>query len=156
VAPPRIASEQADRPGWRVGRRRLGPVLFAAALTIVAAFSAPTVTALPGFAELWQGEALTFTGVKSTFLTLRGEPAIVVEGELRNTSGRAAGVPAIHVSLRNAAGEEVYAWSVEPAVIELDAGASLGFRSALASPAPGGDHVALSLAERAGTIVGMR
>jgi hypothetical protein len=45
---------------------------------------------------------------------------------------------------------------VEPAAAELDAGAAIGFRSALASPLPGGDHVALSLAARTGVAVGMR
>jgi len=156
MAPRRTGLQEMDRPGWHAGRRRLGPVLFAFALTVIAAFAAPTVTALPGLAEIWQTDALAFAGVKSTFLALRGEPAIVVEGELRNTGSSTVAVPAIRVSLRNAAGEEVFSWSIEPAMAELAAGSSLGFRSALASPAAGGDHVALSLAERAGATVGMR
>jgi hypothetical protein len=127
------------------------------------------VTALPGVGELLHGEALAFSGVKSTFLANRGQPTIVVEGELRNRSGGTVAVPAIRVSLRNAESEEVTAWSVEPSVAELDAGASIGFRSALAPPAASGDHVALSLiypcracgpprllVERPGSIAGMR
>ena len=154
MVPGGLVPRQVGRPGWRAGRRRLGPVLFAVAVTIVAAFAAPTVTALPGVGALLHGEALALTDVKSTFLANRGEATIVVEGELRNKSDSAAAVPAIHVSLRNTAGEEVSSWSVEPSVAELDAGASIGFRSALAPPVAGGDHVALSLVERSDTIIG--
>jgi hypothetical protein len=156
VPSPRALFAETDRPGWPAGRRRLGPVLFALAVTIVAAFAAPTVTALPGVAEFFAADALEFIGVRSTFLSVRGAPAILVEGELQNASGRAVAVPAIRISLRDAAGGEVYAWSVEPAVAALAAGGSLGFRSALAAPPPEGDHVALSFADRSGTIVGMR
>ena len=69
----------------------------------------------------------------------------------------AVAVPAIRVSLcamRDV--EEVYSWLVEPAAAELDAGASIGFRSALASPLPGGERVALSLVGRTGVAIGMR
>ena len=154
MVPGGLVPRQVGRPGWRAGRRRLGPVLFAVAVTIVAAFAAPTVTALPGVGALLHGEALALTDVKSTFLANRGEPTIVVEGELWNKSGRATAVPAIRVSLRNTAGEEVSSWSVEPSVAELDAGASIGFRSALTPPVAGGDHVALSLVERYAPIIG--
>ena len=116
----------------------------------------PIVTAIPGLADLFQGDALAFIGVKSSFLRVGGKDAILVEGELVNTTGHTVAVPAIRISLRDAGAEEVYAWLVEPAAAELDAGASLGFRSALAPPVAGGEHVALSLAERAGPTVGMR
>lgn len=151
-----MAAGQVSSPGWRAGSRWLGLVLLAVALVLIAGFAAPIVTAIPGLADLFQGDALTFAAVKSSFLRVRGEDTLVVEGELINTSGHTVAVPAIRISLRDAGAEEVYAWLVEPAAAELDAGASLGFRSALAPPTAGGEHVALSLAERAAMTVGMR
>ena len=123
---------------------------------MVAMVVIPILTALPGLAGLFAGEPIAFTGVRSTFLRSQDQDAIVVEGELVNTTDRTVGVPAIRISLRDAGSEEVFSWLVEPAAAELNAGASIGFRSAVASPVPGGEHVALSLASRTGVAVGTR
>jgi hypothetical protein len=147
---------EAVPPGWPAGHRRLGPALFVVAIIVIVGFAAPIVTAIPGLAGLFRADEIAFAGVKSAFLRQRGEDTIVVEGDLVNTTGHAVTVPAIRISLRDGAAGEIYAWLVEPTASELAAGASLGFRSAMAPPVAGGEHVALSLAERAGPAVGMR
>jgi hypothetical protein len=121
----------------------------AVAVAVFAGIATPVVLALPGLAALFRGDALAFNRVKSAFLQVDGGTAIVVEGELVNTSGRTAKVPAIRVSLRDGRADEVYAWVVEPAATELAAGAALGFRSAQALPDAGASEVAVSLADRA-------
>lgn len=136
--------------------RRLAAAIVAGGVILVAVVTTPILTALPGLAGLFADEPLAFAGVKSTFLRTHDQDAIVVEGELVNTTHHAVEVPAIRISLRDARSEEVFSWVVNPATAEVDAGAAIGFRSALASPAPGGDHVALSLAPRTGVAVGMR
>ena len=168
AAPPRFGqgprsvetSRPAAKPANAAGRpRRNGRVLaavLAAGFAMLAGFVAPILTALPGLAGLFEVDELAFANVKSTFLRAHGHDAIVVEGALVNTTAHGVVVPAIRISLRDARSEEVYSWLVEPTAAELDAGASLGFRSALASPLPGGEHVALSLAGRTGVAIGMR
>jgi hypothetical protein len=123
TAPGKTGAGQARSPGWRAGSRRLGLGLLAVALVLIAGFAAPIVTAIPGLADLFQGDGLAFAGVKSSFLRVRGEDTILVVGELVNTTGHTVAVPAIRISLRDAEAEEVYAWLVEPAAAELDAGA---------------------------------
>ena len=110
-------------------------MLLAAALPAVAAFLA-------------RDEGFALENISSRFLGRGGESAIVVEGRLVNHAIRTEPVPAIRVSLRTEDDVEIYSWVFEPTTARLDAGGSIGFRSALATPLPGGGKIAVALADR--------
>jgi hypothetical protein len=148
VAPPRFG--QGPRPSVETGKPAAKPengvdrrprggrglaAIIAVAFAVLAGLVAPILTALPGLAGLFADDELAFANVKSTFLRAHGHDAIVVEGDLVNTTAHGVAIPAIRISLRDARSEEVYSWLVEPTASALDAGESLGFRSALAGDA---------------------
>ena len=81
---------------------------------------------------------LGFSAVTSTTDAHEGVPVIVVEGVIANAQQRVAEVPRLRFSIRNRAGQEVYAWTAMPSRAVLAPGETLAFRSRLASP-PAGD-----------------
>ena len=120
-----------------------GFVLLAAVLPAVAAFLA-------------RDEGFALEAISSRFVGRGDASAIVVEGRLVNHAHRAEPVPAIRVSIRTEDDVEVYSWVVEPTITRLDAGASLGFRSALAPPLPDAGKIAVALADRPARADGTR
>lgn len=62
------------------------------------------------------------------------QPVLVVEGELSNSTTAERPVPAIRFALRGDDSQEIYAWSIEPKQTLLTPGATMRFRSRLASP----------------------
>lgn len=62
------------------------------------------------------------------------QPVIVVEGELSNSTTSEHAVPAIRFALRGDDSQEIYAWSIEPKQTLLTPGATMRFRTRLASP----------------------
>ena len=120
----------------------------AVALLVAVILFAPAVYAFPGLADaLFGHDGLTLSGVTSRTVKLHGTEAIFVEGEIVNRSQEASDVPAVRISLQSS-GEEVYSWLVEPTVLTVPAGATIGFRAAFASPAPGTSEIAATFAER--------
>jgi hypothetical protein len=101
-----------------------------------------------------------FAGLEIRLLRGAIEPAregraLAVEGEIANRSDGELRVPAVRISLRSD-GSEVYSWLVEPTTTRLAAGRAVVFRSVLAAPPAGIDEVAFRLAEREGTVIGMK
>src|SRR5262249_511833 len=119
--------------------RRLAGAVFAVALAAAALMVSPILTALPALAGLFAGPPPAFPDVRRSFLRNAGQDGILVEGRLINTTADAVSVPAIRISIRDARSREIRSWVVNPVAAELDAGASVGFRSAAASP-PGGEN----------------
>lgn len=160
VAPPRRTATQrpplaiprgfpvkppSPRPSGRYGFAAAATVLVLSLIAVI--LLTPAVSALP-FARFFGGDdGVGLRGVESKMLQLRGSEAIFVEGELVNRSDREMDVPAVRISLRSEAGE-IYSWVVEPSRRRIAAGHAIGFRTALAKPAPGADRVSLTLAAR--------
>jgi len=71
-----------------------------------------------------------------------GVPLLVVAGEIVSRSRHAVEVPRLRFALRNDSGKEIYAWTALPSHAVLTPGATLAFRSRLASP-PGEVHQVL-------------
>ncbi len=129
------------------------------ALAVIAVFFAlrvPLVAALPQDQLSAETQQLAFQRVHSETTVKNGVKTLVVEGELLNTSAGDVAVPAILVSLRSAAGKEVYSWLVEPTKAGLAPGASIGFRSAVSGPPDDASQVTIKLAQRQNQIIGMR
>ncbi len=115
-------------------------VLFAFNVALVGARS-EVVRYLPQTASLFAAiglpvnlRNLKFDNVRITRETADGVTALVVEGTIVGTTGKAAEVPRLRFAARNAAGQEVYSWTALPARTVLGPDESLPFTSRLVSP----------------------
>jgi len=77
---------------------------------------------------------LEFDGIKISKETQDGVSILIIEGKIVNTVGSATDVPRLRFAARNASGQEVYTWSMQPARSILGPGDSLPFTSRLAAP----------------------
>jgi predicted Zn finger-like uncharacterized protein len=77
---------------------------------------------------------LMFEGVKITKDEQDGIAVLTVEGTIVSQSNKAVEVPRMRLAVRNATGQEIYAWTARPTRSILGPGEKLPFRSRLASP----------------------
>jgi hypothetical protein len=77
---------------------------------------------------------LTFENVKITKEERDGVTVLSVEGTIASLSHKAVEVPRLRFAVRNASGQEIYAWTAAPTRSILNDGEKLPFRSRLASP----------------------
>jgi predicted Zn finger-like uncharacterized protein len=77
---------------------------------------------------------LSFTGVKISREERDGVPVLAVEGTIVSQSSNPIEVPRLRFAVRNATGQEIYAWTSKPSRSILEPGDKLPFRSRLASP----------------------
>lgn len=77
---------------------------------------------------------LTFEDVKINKEEHDGVPVLTVEGTIASQSNKAVEVPRMRFAVRNATGQEIYAWTARPSRSILEPGQKLPFRSRLASP----------------------
>ena len=84
-----------------------------------------------------------------------GVPVLIVEGEIINVRDQATPVPALRFSLRGKAGDELYAWPLEPRQRVIDPNATMSFRTRLASPPRGADDLQVRFIERDRHLLGM-
>lgn len=77
---------------------------------------------------------LEFEGIKISKETQDGVSILIIEGKIVNTVGTATDVPRLRFAARNASGQEVYTWSMQPTRSILGPGDSLPFVSRLAAP----------------------
>ena len=77
---------------------------------------------------------LEFDGIKISKETQDGVSILIIEGNIVNTVGAATDVPRLRFAARNASGQEVYTWSMQPARSILGPGERLPFVSRLAAP----------------------
>jgi len=99
------------------------------------------VAAFPSLASLYESvgmpvnlRGLDFANLQMLREVENAQPVLVVEGELSNPSAVDREVPAIRFSLRGDDAQEIYAWSIEPKTMLLTPGATMRFRTRLASP----------------------
>jgi len=97
---------------------------------------------------------LVFNNVKIAKETRDGVPVLLVEGNIVSTSKYPVQVPRMRFSLRNAAGQEIYSWTAMPDRSILAPGATLPFRSRLASPPSDGHEVVVRFFNRRDAIEG--
>ncbi|MDP2410454.1 MAG: zinc-ribbon domain-containing protein [Pseudolabrys sp.] len=77
---------------------------------------------------------LSFENVRITKQTQDGVDILVVEGHIVSTANKAVEVPRLRFAARNAAGQEVYTWTMLPSRSVLGPDERLDFRSTLAAP----------------------
>jgi predicted Zn finger-like uncharacterized protein len=77
---------------------------------------------------------LAFKDVKITREERDGVPVLAIEGTILSQSNNPVEVPRLRFAVRNATGQEIYAWTAKPARGILEPGDALPFHSRLASP----------------------
>jgi hypothetical protein len=78
--------------------------------------------------------SLSFEDVKITKEERDGVPVLSVEGNIVSVAKRPVEVPRLRFALRNASGQEIYAWTAAAPRSILEPGDKIEFRSRLASP----------------------
>ena len=150
ASPPRPAAAAARR-----GRDFL-PALLALQMAAVAAAliaRGEVVRAMPEAASLFRMiglpvnlRGLVFAGLETRIERQDGVAVLIVEGRIASESGSAVAVPPLRFALRDAAGTELYAWTVPPDAATLEPGKSLPFQTRMASPPFGGSDVLVRFA----------
>ena len=84
---------------------------------------------------------LAFKDIKVSTETVEGKPVLVIEGAIVGETRKAADLPRLRFSVRDAQGAEIYAWNsvLEQAV--LQPGERVQFKSRLASPPAEGRNI---------------
>lgn len=136
----------------------VGPAVFLVSCLIftgLVVFRASVVAQAPALAGFYRlvGLEVNLRGLDfGPIETLRemadGQPVLVVEGSLANTSGAARQVPALRFALRDADAQELYAWSVDPRATVIAAGDRLRFRTRLVAPPERAADLQVRFAER--------
>lgn len=143
-------------PGWSIA--------IALLLTInigLVAFRADIVRLFPQTASVYAAiglevnlRGLVFTDVVTRKETQDGTPMLVVEGVIKSASRHETNVPRLRFAVRDAKGHEIYSWTALPANNVIAPGASMPFRSRLASPPPEAHAVLVRFFNRRDLIAG--
>jgi predicted Zn finger-like uncharacterized protein len=147
-----IETVAARRAALEASRRRFRwplsrwPTAVLVLLTLNAAligFRVQVVQRLPQTATLYAAiglpvnlRGLLFSNVTTEKEANEGVQVLVVEGTIANTTAQLAEVPRLRFAVRDEHGHEIYTWTARPPRNELAPGATLAFRSRLASPPP--------------------
>jgi predicted Zn finger-like uncharacterized protein len=99
---------------------------------------------------------LTFNDVATSMEQHEGVPILVVEGNIYNTARKIEDVPRLKFIVRNAAHQEIYAWTAVPARATLGPGEGLGFRTRLASPPASAQDLVVRFLNRRDIVGGSR
>jgi predicted Zn finger-like uncharacterized protein len=84
---------------------------------------------------------LTFDEVKISKDEHDGVPVLTVEGNIVSQSAKVVDVPKLRLAVRNATGQEIYAWTARASRDTLGPGEKLPFRARLSSPPPDASDV---------------
>ena len=145
-------------PAARVRRVARAVSLSALALVVITlvTFRVPIVGAVPDMAALYAAVGLKvnvvgleFSDVKTLVSRRDGVNLIAVDANINSVADRVIPVPAMVVTLMDAAGTELYQWSVLPRVGELEPGESLPVSTELSGPPLAATTVHLSFAKGA-------
>jgi predicted Zn finger-like uncharacterized protein len=79
---------------------------------------------------------LVFDDVTTSTEQHDGVPILVVQGTIINRTSALTEVPRLKIAVRNAAKQEIYAWTAAPPRTHLTAYQAMAFRTRLASPPP--------------------
>jgi hypothetical protein len=150
------AARHRARPRGGEARVRFLRAILALQLAAVAAVllgRAEVVRAIPEAASLFRMiglpvnlRGLVFAGLETRTELRDGAAVLIVDGRIESDSESAVTVPPLRFVLRDAAGAELYAWTVPPDAATLGPGESLPFHARMAQPPPGGNDVLVRFA----------
>jgi predicted Zn finger-like uncharacterized protein len=145
----RRSRSQARRKGKRKSSKwtAIILVLFGFNVALIGARN-EVVSYLPQTASLFAAiglpvnlRQLTFDDVKIGKEEHDGVAVLSVEGNIVSQSGKVVEVPRLRLAVRNATGQEIYAWTTRASRSTLGPGEKLPFRARLASPPADGSDV---------------
>ena len=99
---------------------------------------------------------LVFTELVTRKEIQDGVPMLMVEGVIKSTSKQAINVPRLRFAVRNVNGHEIYSWTALPARNAIAPGATMPFRSRLASPPPEAHAVLVRFFNRRDLVAGVQ
>jgi hypothetical protein len=91
---------------------------------------------------------LSFSNIATVSETHDGLPVLVVTGDIVSSAPQTSDVPRLRLSIRNAQGEEIHAWTAAARRSVLTPGETLEFRARLVSPPPDGHDVVVRFINR--------
>jgi predicted Zn finger-like uncharacterized protein len=163
-----VAARRIKRPpprrktSWRVPGWSIAILLLLAINIGLIAFRADIVRRVPQTAGLYAavGFDVNLRGLVFTELVTRkeaqdGTPLLVVAGVIKSVSKRETSVPRLRFAVRDAKGHEVYSWTALPAQNAIAPGASMPFRTRLASPPPEAHAVLVRFFNRRDLVAGV-
>ena len=96
---------------------------------------------------------LAFKDVKTKIFEDNGQRVLAVEGTITSLAKSSANVPPMRVSLRGEDGREIYSWTAQPSQPKLEPGATLLFRTRLASPPTNAQVAYVNFTNADGTVL---
>lgn len=99
---------------------------------------------------------LAFENVATAVEQHEGVPIMMIDGTIVNDTRKVKDVPRLKLVVRNAARQEIYSWTAEPARNVLQPGETTSFRARLASPPPEAHDLILRFLTRRDVVAGMR
>jgi predicted Zn finger-like uncharacterized protein len=140
---------------WSLSRLQTAILTLLIVDAVLVGWRKDIVRILPQTASLYSAmglqvnvRGLSFDKVVSGIEVREGVPILVVQGNIVNDTGADVAVPRVKVEVRNAAKQEVYAWTVAPPQARLPAYQAASFRARLASPPPDGRDVLIRFLNR--------
>jgi hypothetical protein len=138
-------------------------VMLIAVLGALVGFRSHVVRIAPQTASLYGAiglpvnlRGLTFESVRTTGEVHEGVAVLIVEGTIANVVDKTVEVPRLRFAMRNAAGQEIYAWTSVTGRSILSPGETTTFRSRLASPPSEGRDVVVRFLNRRDLVAGIR
>lgn len=124
-------------------------VSFTAAIAgIILVWPQHIVAAFPAAARLYDkvGIEVNVVGfdienIRSRLLHSGGEPTLKIDGFVSNVSGAARKVPHLRFTLRDQAGQNIYAWTAEVSERPLEAGVRIPFSTEVPAPPQAAEQV---------------
>lgn len=140
---------------WPLSRWQSAILALALIDAILIGWRSDFVRALPQTASFYAAiglpvnlRSLVFDGIATTTEQHEGVPILVVEGNVVNASSKLVDVPRLKFIVRNAAHQEIYAWTAVAARTVLPGGEAVAFRTRLASPPLEGRDVVVRFVNR--------
>jgi hypothetical protein len=154
---------QRRRSRWTVPGVSTTILLLLAVNAGLIGFRADIVRWLPQTASLYAAvglpvnlRGLAFTEIVTRRDTQDGVQMLLVEGVITSNSRRTTEVPRIRFAVRNARGQEIYTWTALPTRNVIAPGATMPFRSRLASPPPEAHEVLVRFFNRRDLVAGLQ
>jgi hypothetical protein len=94
-----------------------------------------------------ESAALRVHGLQAHKQIINGKPALVMEGQLMNSSAKAQKVPVLLALINDKSGREIGRWTFQPKAAQLRPGATISFRTGTTTPPKDAASVAVQLLE---------
>jgi predicted Zn finger-like uncharacterized protein len=156
-------SVRGRKQGWPMSHLHTAILALVIVDSVLVGWRSDLVRAMPQLASFYglMGMAVNVRGLEfRDVATVReehgGVPILVVQGNIVSEAAAPVSVPRLKLVLRNAAKQEIYAWTAAPPRAVLSPGQAVGFRTRLASPPPDGNDIIVRFITRRDVVADTR